>query len=68
MHPDERQILAGGKRLHARPQQLEANEHRVQAADEEEEADAAQVLNADDLVIGAEAEVPADAVLLLLAQ
>ena len=50
------------------PQQLEPDQHRVQAADEDEGADAEQVLDADDLVIGAEAEVARDALLLLLAQ
>ena len=51
-----------------RPQQLEADQHRVQAADEDERADPDQVLDADDLVVGAEPEVAADAFRLLLAQ
>ena len=49
----------GGKHLARRAQQLDADQHRVQAADEEEDADAAEVLNADDLVVGAEPEVAA---------
>ena len=48
--------------------QLEADEHRVQAADEDEGADPDQVLEADDLVVGAEPEVAADPRRLLLAQ
>ncbi len=49
-------------------QQLGADEHCVQPADEEEQADAAEVLDPDDLVVGAEAEVAADALVLLLAK
>ena len=51
-----------------RPQELEANEHRVQAADEDEGADSDQVLHADDLVVGAKPEVAPDPLRLLLAQ
>ena len=40
----------------------------LSAADEEEDADADQVLHADDLVVGAQAEVAPDPLLLLLAQ
>ena len=63
---DERQIRAGREDLVSRTQELGADEHRVQAADEEEEADADEVLDADDLVVGAEAEVAADPARLLL--
>ncbi len=49
-------------------QQLGADQHRVDAADEEEHADPHQVLDADDLVVGAQAEVAADPAALLLAQ
>ncbi len=49
-----------GKTCCVRAQQLDADQHRVQAADEEEEADADEVLDADDLVVGAEPEVAAD--------
>ena len=49
-------------------QQLGADHHRVDAADEEEDADADQVLHADDLVVGAQAEVAPDPLALLLAQ
>src|SRR5581483_8165048 len=65
---DEREIRAGRPNLVIRTQELGADEHRVQAADEEEEADADEVLHADDLVVGAEAEVAADPARLLLAQ
>jgi hypothetical protein len=68
VHADQRQVLPGRKDLLRRPQQLDADEHRVQAADEEEEADADQVLDADDLVVGAQPEVARDALRLLLAQ
>ena len=49
-------------------QQLGADQHRVEPADEEEQADPAEVLDADDLVVGAQAEVAPDALVLLLAQ
>ena len=48
--------------------QLGADQHRVQAADEEEQPDAPQVLDADDLVVGAETEVAVDAGVFLLSQ
>ena len=51
-----------------RVQQLGADQHRVEAADEEEDADPDQVLHADDLVVGAQAEVAPDPLFLLLAQ
>jgi hypothetical protein len=47
---------------------FQADQHRVQAADEDERSDAEQVLDADDLVVGAQAEVAPDALLLLLPQ
>ena len=56
---DERQVVVGVPRLLRRAQQLEADQHRVQPADEDEDADPDQVLDADDLVVGAEPEVAA---------
>ena len=49
-------------------QELRADQHRVQAADEEEDPDPHQVLDPHDLVVGAEAEVAPDPLVLLLAQ
>ena len=49
-------------------QQLGADQHRVEPADEEEQPDPDEVLHPDDLVVGAEAEVAPDALFLLLAQ
>ena len=66
--PTMRQVGAGREDLVVRAQQLEADQHRVQAADEEEQPDAPEVLDADDLVVGAEAEVARPAAGLLLAQ
>ena len=60
--------MPAGKTWLCGPQQLGADQHRVQAADEEEEPDAREVLDADDLVVGAEAEVARPAAGLLLAQ
>ena len=68
VHADDRQVRAGGEDLVVRSQQLGADQHRVQAADEEEQPDAPEVLDADDLVVGAEAEVARPASLLLLPQ
>ena len=65
---DERQVVVAVPREMRRAQQLEADQHRVQAADEDEGADPDQVLDADDLVVGAEAEVAPDPFRLLLAQ
>ena len=58
---DERQVVAGIEELRRGTQQLGPDQHRVEAADEEEEADPEQVLDPDDLVVGAEPEVAADA-------
>ena len=66
--PDERDVLVGTYDGGRRVQQLGADQHRVEAADEEEDADPDEVLHADDLVVGAQAEVAPDALLLLLAQ
>ncbi len=49
-------------------QQLGADQHRVEPAHEEEQPDPAEVLDPHDLVVGAEPEVAADPLLLLLAQ
>ncbi len=65
---DDRQVRPCGERLVVRAEQLGADQHRVQAADEEEQPDPPQVLDADDLVVGAEPEVARPAVRLLLAQ
>ncbi len=65
---DQGQVLVGPHDRRRAVQQLGADQHRVEPADEEEQADAAEVLDADDLVVGAEAEVTTDAVLLFLAQ
>ena len=68
MHADERQVLVGADERGHGVQQLGADQHRVEAADEEEDADPDQVLDADDLVVGAQAEVAPDPLALLLAQ
>ena len=65
---DDRQVRAGGEHLVRRAQQLDPDQHRVQAADEQEGADSDEVLDADDLVVGAEPEVAADPLRLLLPQ
>ena len=65
---DEGQIVVAVPGEMLRPQQLEPDQHRVQAADEDEDADPDQVLHPDDLVVGAEAEVPPGPLRLLLAQ
>ncbi len=57
--------MPGAKELRGGAQQLGPNQHRVQPADEEEDADPEQVLDADDLVVGAEPEVAADSALLV---
>ena len=54
---DDRQVVAGAEELRRGAQQLGPDQHRVQPADEEEDADPDQVLHADHLVVGAEAEV-----------
>ena len=50
----------GGKSFESGLQQLGADQHRVEAAEEEEEPDADEVLQADHLVVGREAEVAPD--------
>src|SRR6185437_6628834 len=64
----EREVVVAVPREMRRPQQLEADEHRVQATDEDERADPDEVLEADHLVVGAEAEVASDSLGLLLTQ
>ena len=62
----QRQVVAGIEDLRRGTQQLGPNQHRVEAGDEKEEADPEQVLDPDDLVVGAEPEVAADAARLVL--
>ena len=57
MQADEGEVLARAEDVRLRPQQLEADQHRVDAAEEDEEADPDQVLEADDLVVGRVADV-----------
>ena len=66
MQADDRQVVAGAEQLGRGAQELGPDQHRVQPADEEEDADPDQVLHADHLVVGAEAEVAPDAALLVL--
>ncbi len=66
--PTSREVLVRADEGGRVVQQLGADQHRVEPADEEEHADTDQVLHADDLVVGAQAEVAADPVFLLLAQ
>ena len=68
VHAHEREVLVGADDVGTGVQQLGADQHRVDAADEEEHADPHEVLHADDLVVGAQAEVAPDALALLLAQ
>ena len=65
---DDRQVRACREHLVVRGQEFGADQHRVQAADEEEQPDTPEVLDADDLVVGAEAEVARPAALLLLTE
>ena len=58
MKADEGQVLARREDVRLRPQELEADQHRVDTAEEDEEADPDQVLEPDHLVVGAEADVP----------
>jgi hypothetical protein len=62
---DQGQVVARPEELGRGPQQLGPDQHRVHPGDEEEESDPNQVLDSDDLVIGAEGEVAADSPLLL---
>ena len=68
VHAHERQVLVGPDDGGGVVQQLGADQHRVEPADEEEDADPHQVLHPDDLVVGAQAEVAPDPLALLLAQ
>ena len=68
VHPHQREVLVGSDRRRRRVEQLDADQHRVEPGDEEEHADPDQVLDADDLVVGAQAEVATHALVLLLAQ
>ena len=68
MQAHEGQVLARRPRLLHGTQQFGPHQHRVEPADEEEDADAEQVLDADDLVVGAEPEVTRPAPQLVLAQ
>jgi hypothetical protein len=63
VHADQREVLVGAERVRVGLQQLGADQHRVEAADEEEHADADQVLHGHDLVVGREPEVADDALL-----
>ena len=54
---DERQVVAGLDEGRVVARQLAADEHRVEPGDEEEEQHRDEVLDRDDLVVGAEAEV-----------
>ena len=54
-------VLLGGEELHAGLGQLRADQHRQQAADEQEEERGDRVLDPDDLVVGVDAEVVAPA-------
>ena len=62
---DDRQVLTGREYRRARAQQVGADQHRVQAGDEEEHADPPQVLHADHLVVGADRQVAPGARVLL---
>ena len=53
---------SGVQELHARLGELGADQHRQQAADEEEEERGDRVLDPDHLVVGVDAEVVAPAV------
>ena len=55
-------VLLGGQELHPRLGQLGADQHRQQAADEQEEERGDRVLDPDHLVVGVDAEVVAPAV------
>ena len=57
MQPDQGQVLPGGDHVRGRAKQLEPDQHRVDAGEEDEEPDPDQVLQPDDLVVGAEPEV-----------
>ena len=60
MHPDQRQVLVGAEHVDVGLQQLGPDQHRVDAADEEEHADPDEVLERHDLVVGAQAEITAE--------
>ena len=64
VHADQGQVLVGAEHVGVGLEQLGADQHRVDAADEEEDADPDQVLQGHDLVVGAEAEVAAEALAL----
>ena len=55
-------VLLGGQELHPRLGELDADQHRQQAADEQEEERGDRVLDPDHLVVGVDAEVVAPAV------
>ena len=57
VQPDQGEVLAGAEHVRLRPQELEADQHRVDAAEEDEEADPDQVLETHHLVVGAVADV-----------
>ena len=61
MQADKSQIGLRGCGGRRRRQQLGADEHRPQAADEEEREDGDHVLHADDLVVRGQPEIPREA-------
>ena len=68
MQADERQVGARVEDGRRRAEELRPDQHGVQAADEEEDEDGNQVLQADDLVVCAHPPVAARAAGLALAQ
>ena len=63
---DQRQVLVGAEHVRVGLEQLGPDQHRVQAADRRRTADPDQVLHRDDLVVGAQPEVPSEALVLAL--
>ena len=68
MDADQREVVVRVPRVLVGGQELVADEHGVQPADEDEHADADEVLQPDHLVVRAQPEVTADAPGLLLAK
>ena len=65
MKTDEREVVARRDQGGVCARQLRADHHRVEARDEEEEDDRDEVLDADDLVVGAHPEVAPRALVLM---
>jgi hypothetical protein len=55
---DQRQVLPGREDGRRRTQEVGADQHGADPTDQEEQADAPQVLHADHLVVGADGQVP----------